>query len=194
MSVWPSVSQESPRDNGDGNSPAWGVEVGWQLINVQKIESKCTSYFWLLCLSGEESWVGKEGRRWIKGEQKAPGPTLAPTYTPNHTKLLRQRAGPSEQRVTVSYKQKNVHEPPRSPHSRCQRITASGGLHGILEGPGQDWEDKGISLPLYSSGDILSNPVSVWISPLWSLSWKAWSPQCTNPWCWETVRCIHVPL
>ena len=80
MSVWPSVSQESPRNNGDGNSPAWGVEVEWQLINVQKIESKRTSYFWLLCLSGEESWVGKEGRRWIKGEQKAPGPPPTPTH------------------------------------------------------------------------------------------------------------------
>ena len=59
--------------------------------------------------------------------------TRNPPPPPNHTKLLCQRAGPSGQRVTVSSSRK-MHEPPRSPHIRCQRFTARGGLHGILEG------------------------------------------------------------
>lgn len=43
--ILPSVSQESPRNNGDGNSPPGGWRWGWRLINVQKIESKCLKLF-----------------------------------------------------------------------------------------------------------------------------------------------------
>ena len=120
MSVCPSVSQESPRNNGDGNFPAWGVEVGWRLINVQKIESKCPSYFWLLCLSGGESWVGKEGRRWIKGKQKAPGTLPHPQITPSfcarelvprdNVWLLKQKRKKIQKRKEIANHLQRMHE------------------------------------------------------------------------------------
>lgn len=136
---------------------------------------------WRRGLSGEGS------RRWRKGEQKAAGtPQWHRDFVPE-SRSLGAKCGSFLQAEKCTWA-------PQSPHTRCQRITDRGGLHGILEGPGWDCEDKSQPAYLHSSGDILSHLVSFLRFPLWSLSWKVWSPQCTNPQCWDIVCCIQVPL